>query len=696
MLTSPKKTPSSSPVRRRHNAFPLVLEVLGTISEFLDSQSLLVVSQTCKRWRSVALYLFPLDSRSYFRKDWVEDSIELALPSNVLAISISADESHMYVCARGYEPTDTTILYIHDIVSGQRSFEDLPPAFSEDLAEVWFEGPHYLVCGTRCEANAIFDCERGLELRLLSGGRNFRTSADGRHIGALFSPADDQEEGARRQQQIRPSASATQQRTSTENASGHEDVFVVQLMGPKQRQCAVDATQLLWKSDTRRQEFERSLYRSRAPVTSPSSPATIIKMQMLFCPYYEVSSFGHMDSNNDNIDDSKRLAVLTIPSSVTTIGDTSCDCFVGGLMLVTVTKNLGDAQVQVVAYFPSTSYVGARVDEPMTRSDATYSTRLMHITAHSNLKCTVMDNGVERGSTEHGDGVSRAVLLFDVGAMNTYIWYPLTGALLAMGQQAAPLRTLRSSTLSLSESSPVPGVAGDPIGTLPSTTDAGSGDDHSSVRPVHPHPTTFAAPTVECEGFFVLMPKRKHLPSRHDDADGEEYEHDPPSMGGVSQPVLAGVTPSTVLAFLSVERSGLGGGEKRQYYLNFISLDTSLRTKLILKGKSLLAALPSSAEVIVALWTASTAPPHPLFEATECGIGAVIKFGRAMLDEEKQRSRGLATTSRRMVWAIWASVVVMGLSFVTTVLTLVYNGWWLHMQFLFTAATAETAVGMTD
>jgi hypothetical protein len=657
---------------------PLVLEILGVISEFLDSQCLMVVSQTCKRWRSVSLHRFPLDARSYFRKDWVEDSIELALPSNVLAISVSVDESHIYACARGYEPTDTTILYIHDTVSGQRSFEELPPAFSEELAEVWFEGPHYLVCGSRCEANAIFDCERGLELRLMSRGRNFRSSADGRHIGALFAADDDDADGG-------SSRSRRMRGNEVGPSAVNEEVFVVQALGPKERQQAVDATQNAWRSDSRRRDFERSISaRSRVHAGSPSSPSTLMKMQMLFCPYYEVD---RCRGTSDSADVPADPPQLSVPASVTCIGSTTCDCYVAKSLLVTVSRKSGDSEALVTAYFLSSTMAAAvrSGDDGLVCPDplpSRFSARSIYVASQSTLTCTVLESmaGISSGWSAV-DVVSKTiVLLFDVSAMQTLLWDPFTGATVSLGQRGASPRS-------------GPRLHASHEGSAPASVHAATSD-----HPM-PHRTTFAATTVECQELYVLTPKQQATILRESPQAAAAVSQPSGIAGSIPAQSLSLITSSTVLAFLSVERTGLGGGEKRQYYLNFATLDGSLRTKLLLKGKSLLATLPSSAEVIVAMWTASAAPPHPLFEATECGIGAIIRFGRAMLEGEKLRSGEQEKTSRRMVWAIWASVVVMGLSFVTTVMTLLYNGWWLHMQFLFSphgALPPQERAGVVD
>ncbi|CUG89792.1 transmembrane protein, putative, partial [Bodo saltans] len=607
-----------------------------------------------------------------------------------------------------------------------------------------------------------------------------------------------------------------------------EDMFVVQAMGPKERQRAVDSTQNAWRSDPRRRDFERSIAsRNRVLAGSPSSPSTMLKMQMLFCPYYEVDQ--HSSCSSSHHEDDAAVAPhppprrLSIPSSATYIGDNACDCYVADSLLVTVSSGKsGDAESLVTAYFHP-SLLSASASPEVGSDDAprrgsgsgssgspqqrTYTTRSIFIASQGTLTCTVLESatGSSTGWSAVDTNSKTVVLMFDVSAMRTFLWDPFTGAVVALGQRLP--RQFPWSRASEGNSTT------DSVGA--SAASHHHHHHHPTDHPM-PHRTTSAATTVECQEMFVLTPKQQaaillqlddpqpppgvqrtttstningSIPAqslslitastvlaflsveRSGLGGGEKRQYflnfttldaslktklllkgksllatlpssaeviiamwtassapphplfeatecgigaiirfgramletvtarpqPPPGVqrtpsttnGGIPAQSPSLITASTVLAFLSVERSGLGGGEKRQYFLNFTTLDASLKTKLLLKGKSLLATLPSSAEVIIAMWTASSAPPHPLFEATECGIGAIIRFGRAML--EKLRSGEQEKTSRRMVWAIWASVVVMGLSFVTTVLTLVYNGWWLHMQFLFSPSSSSAA-----
>lgn len=600
--------------------FPFIIEILSVVCDFLDARSLMVVAQVCRTLRIVSLHAFSLDSRAYFRRDWLEESVELALPSNVLALSVSADESHFYVCARGYDAADAAVLYIHDVASGQRSFEDLPLAFSEEMTEVWFEGPHFLVCGSRSEANAIFDCERGLELRLLSRGRNFRASSDGRSIGALFGSGSDA-----------------------------DDVFVVQPMGPSERQSAVDQAQEAWRKNYAAQRHLRQSFDTSRRATRPGSPTSL--RSHLLCPYYEVSG-GGCDGSSVNSKKEQRAvsqeaaprgAFLSIPASATALGSPSCDSYVATGMLVTVSRRVGEREVLVEAFFHpvSTSQV----------ADITDFKKASVKLPMENRKCSVAV--VERGtvpgqyatsSLRSSPGSMPVVVVLDMSAMRVFTWHPLTGTLAQTSQ------------------------------TYPSPSQRGPSVPHNAHRhnmDSH-HPQQRLPRTIECEAMFVLLPRsarQKPLPPND----------------VVAAPPLAMLSPCTVLTFLSVERVGLGAAEKRQYFLNFLTLDMSLSSRLLLKGKSLLAPLPSSSDVILAMWTASLAAPHPLFEATECGIGTMIRFGQLTDDVVRKRAADLERKSRRMAWIIWTSVVVMGLSLLSTVLSLVYNGWWLHMQFLFSS-----------
>lgn len=155
------------------------IEVLECICSYLDAHNLQRTAVLSKTWQLASRVHFCSRSSQFFRSDWTQEPVELALPSNILAVSLSGDQQSIFVCARGTGAGDEALLYIHHRLSGQRSFEELPAAFSSSNAVVKFEGPCFLTAACRDGTFVVFDCDRGMEVQLPAGAYSFVSSASG-------------------------------------------------------------------------------------------------------------------------------------------------------------------------------------------------------------------------------------------------------------------------------------------------------------------------------------------------------------------------------------------------------------------------------------------------------------------------------------------------------------------------------------
>jgi hypothetical protein len=127
-----------------------------------------------------------------------------------------------------------------------------------------------------------------------------------------------------------------------------------------------------------------------------------------------------------------------------------------------------------------------------------------------------------------------------------------------------------------------------------------------------------------------------------------------------------------------------------------LSPDASIGACLPLRGNSLVA-MTEGAMVLSLL--SSYLPHHPLVEALECGVGTLLRFPkcppvRTLYYDSGERAEGNGGREGTQQdfhgggvhCIVWFSSGMLCLSLLWTVTALVYNGWWLHMQELFTGS----------
>lgn len=587
------------------------LEALDVICSFLTARELLSVAQLSRGWNVAASAHFCRDAKPYFRTDWVQEPMELALPSHIVAMSVSGDHTHLFVCAKSDDPTEPAYLYIHQLHSGQRHFEPLPAAFASPAACVWFEGPHFLVVTTtRDEVPVVFDCERGLELRLPSSAVSFAASSTGRFVGCWF------------------------------NESYHLFRF-----RSVDRHHAVEASRREWVAEKRR----RVASQRNSPNQSTEGLLTAGRRANLFeedlssmgrCPHYDLVPPGFGSSETSSAE-ALNYFLFAIPSAARTLGSLA-EVFVAREMVIVLNKSTSRT-APLKAFFTASKDVSsyATESESLESRDRKNLQCIFRTSRHlSTDECTAEDRFSFPDCSDNNNNNTRT----ELGA-------PGPSAMRQL--QTREIHFLLSSAKCASQVVEHPTACGGTVYLL----------DASTGTMCIWEPFSNAARVILIATLFCPLTRRF------------------PSACGYIRLLV----PGHVVSFTTWEtHMDQGGGGTRHHMLHFASLDGTIHRRLPLKGPSVVALLPRSNAIIVASATASSGPVHPLLEATEYGIGALIRFGEdaTVVTEHVTQKQN---RSSRLVWITWISYVVMGFSFMSTVASLVYNGWWLHMQFLFTS-----------
>ncbi|EPY25915.1 hypothetical protein STCU_06413 [Strigomonas culicis] len=164
------------------------VDTLGVICTFLSKRDILEVGKVSRLSRSVARELFTMRERLYYVGACVKEGyVELAPPSQILAVHFCEQENRMLVLTRNcaetvcVEDVECT-LYIQQSNADGNQFEvsvPLPIYFGLPTSLVQFEGDRFLCCTSKDDEAFVFDCTLQVLLELPHAFDSFHASPDG-------------------------------------------------------------------------------------------------------------------------------------------------------------------------------------------------------------------------------------------------------------------------------------------------------------------------------------------------------------------------------------------------------------------------------------------------------------------------------------------------------------------------------------